>query len=200
MAMCECALMDSEKLSCGLVDLHAYAGVDAALDVLAETTRWAARTFDRSRRPADGHDFQAVGPGGTSDGDTLPENLYRAYLATGNTLFREFADEWRYEHFWQQIADTSEPAIVLPVHVYSHLNTFSSAAMVYAVTGDHATCAFASTPTILLRTQCYATGGFGPGCERLMPPDGSLGRSLELYGAHAETPAAHGRPRSYAAT
>lgn len=179
---------DWEKLSCGLVDLHAYAGNDAALDVLADATRWAARTFDRSRRPADGHDFQAVGPGGTSEWYTLPENLYRAYLATGNTLFREFADEWRYEHFWQQFADTAEPATVLPVHAYSHLNTFSSAAMTYAVTGDPRYLRLCiNAHDFFLRTQCYATGGFGPD-ERLMPPDGSLGRSLDLYGAHAEIP------------
>ena len=179
---------DWEKLVCGLVDLHAYAGVDDALQVLSETTQWAARTFDRSRRPADGHDFQAVGPGGTSEWYTLPENLYRAYLATGDTLFREFADIWRYEHFWQQFAETSEPAVVLPVHAYSHLNTFSSAAMVYAVTGDQRYLRICiNAHDFFLGTQCYATGGFGPD-ERLMPPDGSLGRSLELYAGHAEIP------------
>ena len=37
------------------------------------------------------------------------------------------------------------------------------------------------------RTQCYATGGYGPE-ERLMPPDGSLGRSLDVNGFHAEIP------------
>jgi DUF1680 family protein len=39
----------------------------------------------------------------------------------------------------------------------------------------------------LQRTQCYATGGYGPD-ERLMPADGRLGRSLELYAGHAEIP------------
>lgn len=179
---------DWEKLVCGLVDLHVYAGMDDALQVLAQITEWAARTFDRSRRPADGHDFQAVGPGGTSEWYTLPENLYRAYLATGDTLFRDFADIWRYEHFWQQFAETSEPAVVLPVHAYSHLNTFSSAAMAYAVAGDERYLRICSNAhDFFLRTQCYATGGFGPD-ERLMPPDGSLGRSLELYAGHAEIP------------
>jgi len=179
---------DWEKLVCGLVDLHAYAGVDDALAVLSATTEWAARAFDRSRRPADGHDFQAVGPGGTSEWYTLPENLYRAYLATGDTLFRDFADIWRYEHFWEQFSETSDPAVVLPVHAYSHLNTFSSAAMVYAVTGDQRYLWMCiNGHDFFLRTQCYATGGFGPD-ERLMPPDGSLGRSLDLYAGHAEIP------------
>jgi DUF1680 family protein len=39
----------------------------------------------------------------------------------------------------------------------------------------------------LLQTQCYATGGYGPD-ERLMPADGSLGRSLDALGYHAEIP------------
>ena len=35
-----------------------------------------------------------------------------------------------------QFAETSELTDVVPVHAYSHVNTFSSAAMVYAVHGD----------------------------------------------------------------
>src|SRR5579883_994437 len=73
-------------------------------------------------------------------------------------------------------------------HAYSHVNTFSSAAMAYAVSGDQRylrSCVNAYD--FLQRTQCYATGGYGPD-ERLMPPDGSLGRSLELYAGHAEIP------------
>ena len=40
----------------------------------------------------------------------------------------------------------------------------------------------------MLKTQCYATGGYGPD-ERIMPPSGSLGRSLsDVFGYHAEIP------------
>ena len=69
---------------------------------------------------------------------------------------------------------------MLPVHAYSHVNSFSSAAMAYAVTGEERYLRICVNAfDFLQRTQCYATGGFGPD-ERLMPPDGSLGRSLEL--------------------
>ncbi len=73
------------------------------------------------------------------------------------------------------------------VHAYSHVNTFSSAAMAYAVTGDETVSPTSSaTPTISCRTrQCYATGGFGP-VERIMPANGNLGKALELP---ARTPA-----------
>ena len=183
-------LYEWEKLVCGLVDLHRYAGCQDAMPLLERLTAWAARTFDRSRQTADAFDFWGAGPGGkrTSEWYTLPENLYRAYLMSGNPLFKEFADVWLYEKYWSAFAETSEPADVLPVHAYSHVNSFSSAAMAYAVSGDRRYLRICRNAyDFLQRTQCYATGGFGPD-ERLMPPDGSLGRSLELYAGHAEIP------------
>ncbi|MGH2614901.1 MAG: beta-L-arabinofuranosidase domain-containing protein, partial [Thermomicrobiales bacterium] len=114
--------------------------------------------------------------------------LYRAYLMTGIPLFKEFADVWRYEEYWGQFAETSHLTDVGPVHAYSHVNTFSSTAMAYAVSGDPRyldICVHAYD--FLQRTQCYATGGYGPD-ERFMGLDGQLGRSLELYAGHAEIP------------
>jgi len=181
-------LYDWEKLLCGLVDLHAYAGCGEALPVLARTTEWAARRFDRTRRAADNFYFQGDGPKQTIEWYTLPENLYRAYSASGNTAFKDFADIWLYEDYWSQFAGTAEPREVEAVHAYSHVNSFSSAAMAYAVTGDRRYLQICvNAYDFLQRTQCYATGGFGPD-ERLMPPDGALGRSLELYAGHAEIP------------
>ncbi|MBI1773929.1 MAG: glycoside hydrolase family 127 protein [Proteobacteria bacterium] len=179
---------DWEKQVCGLVDLHVYAGLPAALPILERATEWAARTFDRTRKLADNHDFWGAGPGATQEWYTLPENLYRAYLASGNALFREFADVWRYEDYWSQFAESAELSQVVAGHAYSHVNSFSSAAMAYAVTGEERYLRICvNAYDFLQRTQCYATGGFGPD-ERLMPPDGSLGRSLDLYAGHAEIP------------
>jgi len=181
-------LYDWDKLVCGLVDLDRYVGVTDALSVLELTIAWAARTFDRARRPADGHDFWGAGPGDTSEWYTLPENLYRAYLASGRRPFKDFADLWLYEDYWRGFEASASPAEILPVHAYSHVNSLSSAAMAYVVGGDVRYLAICRNAwDFLRRTQCYATGGFGPD-ERLMPPDGSLGRSLELYGYHAEIP------------
>jgi uncharacterized protein len=177
---------DWEKLVCGLVDLRSYAGCDEALPALERTTAWAVRTFDRSRRPADNFDFQGGGPAQAIEWYTLPENLYRAYLISGNPAFKEFADLWRYEDYWSRFEETAAPADIVPVHAYSHLNCFSSAAMAYAAGGDRRYLRIcANAYDFFQRTQCYATGGFGPD-ERLMPPNGALGRSLELYAGHAE--------------
>lgn len=179
---------DWDKLVCGLVDLAKYADVPSALPALRKTVEWAARTFDRARKPANGHDFWGAGPGDTSEWYTLPENLYRAYLLSGDKIFKDFAEVWLYDDYWRNFANTPEPAEVLPVHAYSHVNSFSSAAAAYRVTGDERYLAICrNAHNFVLNTQCYATGGYGPD-ERLMPPDGSLGRSLDLYGYHAEIP------------
>jgi hypothetical protein len=180
-------LYDWDKLVCGLVDLATYAGVDT-IPVLRKTTQWAARTFDRSRCPADGHDFWGAGPGDTSEWYTLPENLYRAYQLSGETLFKEFADLWLYEDFWRPFAESAFPPLVRPVHAYSHVNAFSSAAMAYVIKGERRYLNICMNAfDFVQNTQCYATGAYGPD-ERLMAPDGSLGRSLDLSAFHAEIP------------
>jgi hypothetical protein len=178
-------LYDWEKLVCGLVDLKQYAGIDT-LPTLRKTVQWAARTFDQSRHAADGHDFWGAGPGDTSEWYTLPENLYRAYALSGDDLFRDYADTWLYEDYWRPFAETAAPPQVSAVHAYSHVNSFSSAAMAYAVKGERRYLDICVNGyDFIQRTQCYATGGYGPD-ERLMPPDGSLGRSLDVNGFHAE--------------
>ena len=179
---------DWDKLVCGLVDLGRYGGSKRAVAALRRTVEWASRTFDRTRQPADGHDFWGAGPGDTSEWYTLSENLYRAYLFFGDPLFKEFADTWLYHDYWRPFAETAAPRQVLPVHAYSHVNSFSSAAAAYLVTGDERYRQICiNAYDFMLNTQCYATGGYGPD-ERLMPPDGSLGRSLDAFGYHAEVP------------
>ena len=179
---------DWDKLVCGLVDLARYGDVEAAIPALKRSVAWAARTFDRTRKPADGHDFWGAGPGDTSEWYTLSENLYRAYLVSGDMAFKDFADVWLYEDYWRDFAESAEPASVQAVHAYSHVNSFSSAAAAYLVTGDERYLRICINGyDFILVTQCYATGGYGPD-ERLMPPDGSLGRSLDVLGYQAEVP------------
>lgn len=180
-------LYDWEKLLGGLLDLHEYAGEPEALPVLRLTAGWAARTFDRTRAPADGHDFWGAGPGDTSEWYTLPENLYRAFMLSGDAFYQDFAGEWHYDAFWDGFAGGATPAIQ-PNHAYSHVNSFASAAMAHAVTGERRFLDICINGHDVIRaTQCYATGGFGPD-ERLMPDDGSLGRSLDRCAYHAEEP------------
>ena len=99
-----------------------------------------------------------------------------------------FGDVWLYEDYWRGFADrrsrrkffpstptaTSTPSRAPPRPISSPATARYLKICINAY-------------DFVLRTQCYATGGYGPD-ERLMPPDGSLGRSLDLYGYHAEIP------------
>ena len=169
---------DYDKYVCGLTDLAEFAGSGEALTLLASLTDRAEKSLGRIRLPATDADSQGGYFNGEMEWYTLAENLCRAYLLTGDARYREFADVWRYPQYWGMFTGEAPPK---PdgFHGYSHVNTLSSAAMLYAVTGDPAYLkAIVNAHDYFQRTQCYATGGYGPG-EKLMPADGSLGRSVE---------------------
>ena len=177
-----------EKTCCGLVDMALYADDRGAFRLLERITQWATASLDRSRNPATPEDRDGRRPKGTLEWYTLAENSYRAYLATGNPLFRDFAALWLYPSYWDKFEDSSRPAGAELLHSYSHINTFSSAAMAYAVTGE------ARYLRILrnayrygTEVQAYASGGYGPG-EWSVPADGTLGRALEWRSDSAEIP------------
>lgn len=168
-----------EKTVCGLVDMKAYGGEDSAVPLLEKITDFASRNFSRQNRPASKLPHASFS-GNPGEWYTLAENLYRAYQVTGNAKFKDFAEVWLYPAFWNKFADTSAPPDAYGVHAYSHVNTFSSAAMHYEVTGDAATLRILRNfYDYMQRTQCFATGGYGPD-ERLLAPGGSLGKALEF--------------------
>jgi uncharacterized protein len=172
-----------EKTVCGLVDMYAYGRNKQAIRHLERITAWAEKNLDRTRRTPrdDERGFSADG----TEWYTLSENLYRAYQLTGDPRYKNFGEVWHYDDYWG-LFNRPNP---LPGyrHAYSHCNTLSSAAMTYAVTNDPKHLgSIVNAHDWFQRTQVYATGGFGPD-EELMPPDGSLGDSLDTVSASFET-------------
>jgi DUF1680 family protein len=168
-----------DKLVCGLVDLARYADHPDAANTLTRVTAYADKTFQRALAPlADITDNQAY-YGRPQEWYTLAENQFRAYQLTGDAMFRKFAEDWLYHAYWNKFAMTAAPTDAHGVHAYSHVNTFSSAAMAYDVTGDAQYLTIIKNAYDYLRQfQCYATGGYGPN-ERFAKTDGSLGRALD---------------------
>ncbi len=176
-----------EKLICGLVDMQLYGGYAGTTEMMEKVTDWAMKNFNRDRLPA-GPVPWAMHSGRPGEWYTVAENSYRAYQLTGNARHKDFADLWRYHDYWNKFADTAAPTNAHSVHAYSHVNTFSSAAMAYAVTGDEKYLrVIKNAYDFLQNTQCYATGGFGP-VERIMPPGGMLGKALDYQQNSCETP------------
>jgi len=159
-----------EKTLGGLVDMIEYAGSENAVEFLGRITDWAERELDRSRPFA--------GPAG--EWYTLSENLYRAYELTGDKRYYDFAKVWEYTAYWDIFARDESPFQEIlrtnprheSYHAYSHVNTLSSAAMAYRINGNqHYLDTIVDAYSFLKETQLYATGGYGPE-EQFVVPDG----------------------------
>lgn len=179
-----------DKIVGGLVDIYEYVGEEESIRCLKKITDWALNNLNRRRVSATPDVVAGGGVLGGVNSDSewynLAENLYRAYLLTGDSVYRDFAKVWHYESYWGDLAQKKDRMTGL--HAYSHVNTLSSAAMAYAVSGDNSYLdVIVNAYEILQETQVYATGGYGPG-ERMANRYGSLGDSLYLQEKTFETP------------
>ncbi len=166
-----------EKLVCGLVDMKAYADFPEAIPMLEKVTDYASKNFNHENVPSAPQ--RGLYSGRPSEWYTLAENLYRAFQLTGNPKFKEFAAVWLYHPYWNKFAATNSPPDAQGVHAYSHVNTWSSAAMAYAVTGEPRFLQIVKNAYEYLQNcQCYVTGGYGPS-EFIVDPKGGLGRALD---------------------
>jgi uncharacterized protein len=162
-----------DKMVGGLVDAYLYCDDRDALTSLGRITAWAERNLERSRRVGDT----------STEWYTLSENLYRAYLATGEARYREFAAVWEYSQYWDLYARRADPFSKRPdggrngaYHAYSHVNTLGGAGAAYLVTGNPRYLdILCNAYDYLQEHQCYATGGYGPD-EQILPRDPFLAR------------------------
>lgn len=167
-----------EKLLGGLSDAHQYIGHDKAPALMEKIVDWGIANLDRTRTPAANTPWE-LHSGTPLEWYTLSENLYRAFQLTGVAKYKDFGDVWRYDAYWNKFAETSQPLGAQGVHAYSHCNSFSGAAMAYALDGDARLLQIMKNfYDFLQNSQCYATGGYGP-AERFVYHDGAFGASLE---------------------
>lgn len=156
-----------DKMVCGLVDLYHYCGNHDAGIYLERITDWAIKNLSRNRPYAR--------PTGIDGGEwyTLSENLYRAYLYTGEVKYRDFAGIWEYTAFWDLLKN-KEDIFRHPMnggwyHAYSHVNSLNGLGAAYLVKGEKQYLDTLINGYDFMRdTQCWVTGGFGPN-ETLMP-------------------------------
>ena len=171
-----------DKMVGGLVDMALYCGRRDALNDLSRVTDWAIKHLDRSHKWLDGGEWY-----------TLSENLYRAYQATGDPKYRDFAKVWEYTTYWSAYAERRDIFVKQPdgnetqrYHAYSHVNTLGGAAMAYRVRGGHTYLeTIRNAYGFLQANEVFATGGFGPD-ESIVPPS-KLGELLQSTSASFET-------------
>lgn len=166
-----------DKLMGGFLDLYEYLNYGKAVSYISLLTDSAIRRFPRDIK-RDGLQDGGLWGRHMIEWYTLPENLYRAYELTGENKYFEFAREWDYDYFWDKL--NRHDFQIGPRHAYSHVNSLSSAARAYEVTGDERYLnAMKTAYEEITAHHTFITGGYGP-AECLFPDrEGYLGDSLK---------------------
>lgn len=175
-----------DKTLCGLLDAWLYCGVERARTAIDQITNWATDPNHLGR-------IREYRGGWEPEWYTLSENLYRAYLATGDVAFRDFAEVWEYRGYWDRFfrqEDFFQDPAGQPVsdyHAYSHVNTLSGLGAGFQTTGEaYYRTALSNAYDMVRESQCWATGGYGP-FEHMLPDRAQLANSLAPFHNHFET-------------
>jgi len=179
-----------DKISCGLIDAHAFARDPLAMGIHKRLTRAMAaylpeKALSRQEQRSRPHPDTSFTWDETY---TLPENLFLAYQRSGDTFYRDMAKQYlEDDSYFGPLAQGNN---VLPFeHAYSHVNAFSSAMQAYITLGSEKHLQAAKNGfEMLAKTQSFATGGWGPDEAFGEPGRGQLGDSLASTHASFETP------------
>jgi DUF1680 family protein len=179
-----------DKLVCGLLDAHTWAGDETAVPVLYATTR-AARPHmpDHALTAAEQQERPHKDETYTWDETyTMAENLFVAYERTGDRMFLDMGKRYLLDRtFFDPLARGEN---VLPGrHAYSHVNALSSGMQGYRKLGDPKyLLAVTNAVDMVWKDQSFATGGWGPNEAFVEPGKGQLGASLSDSHRSFETP------------
>jgi DUF1680 family protein len=172
---------DYEKMVGGLVDAFLYTGNKDAIEYLNKITGWAEKNLDRTNIFA----FNSVS--GSTEWYTLSENLFRAYEATNEIRYYNFAKIWEFNEYWNMFSRNSDIfGRQKEYHAYSSINSLNGAAMAYRVTGEENYLTIIKNAyDFMQKDQVFASGGYGRG-EQLQPRN-KLIESVSDYDQHFET-------------
>jgi DUF1680 family protein len=178
-----------DKLVCGLIDSHEFAQDPKALEILQQTTDIALphlpdKAVDREQSWRAGKDISY----NWDESYTLPENLFLAYQRGAGERYRHLAI--RYLDDTTYFDPLAAGDNVLPgKHAYSYVNALNSAMQAYFTLGSEKHLIAARNAfEMLLTTQSFATGGWGPDEMLRKPNSGALAESLSDNHKSFETP------------
>src|SRR5277367_5299433 len=179
-----------DKTNMGLLDAYAFAADPMALPVLRHATDAVLPHLPAG--PQTRVEACAVPHKNASycwdETYTLPENLYIAYLRSGDPRYRKLAERFLQDKDY--FTPLSQGENILPgLHAYSHVNALCSAVQAYLVDGSAMHLRAAQNGFDFVRTaQSFATGGWGPDESFRKPGSGEMGESLVRTHSSFETP------------
>jgi DUF1680 family protein len=176
-----------DKLVCGLIDSHRWAGDPDALSILQRTTDTAlphlppkAVEQGEARRPGKDESYT------WDESYTISENLFLAYQRGAGERYRALGVQYLANYLYDPLAEGTNA--LDGRHAYSHVNSLSSAMQAYLTLGSEKHLVAAKNAFDMLEAQSFATGGWGPD-ERLRPTNSDeVSASLENTHHSFETP------------
>ncbi|HEV2399956.1 MAG TPA: beta-L-arabinofuranosidase domain-containing protein [Candidatus Sulfotelmatobacter sp.] len=178
-----------DKLVCGLIDSHQYAGDPDAFAILDQTTKTALPHLPK-KAVEHGQNWR---PGKEKDESyswdesyTMPENLFLAYQRGAGEQYRLLGSQYLDDAYYDPLADGRSN--LEGRHAYSHVNSLCSAMQAYLTLGSQKHLRAAKNGFDFVAAQSFATGGWGAD-ETLRAP-GSDEVYKSLTGSHSsfETP------------
>jgi DUF1680 family protein len=176
-----------DKLVCGLIDSHQFAGDPDAYAILEHTTDTAlphmpGKAVEHGRRwrenPAEGYAWD--------ESYTISENLFIAYQRGAGERYRALGTQYLDDEYYNPLAEGQN--VLAGRHAYSYVNSLSSAMQAYLTLGSEKHLRAATNAFEMLKAQSFATGGWGPDETLRAPNSGDLAASLTNSHSSFETP------------
>ena len=178
-----------DKLVCGLIDAYQFAADGDAFAILKQTTDTALphlpeKAVDREQSSRPGRDISY----NWDESYTLPENLFLACQRGAGERYRQLAIRYLDDAtYFDPLAEGKN--ILAGKHAYSYVNALSSAMQAYlTLSSEKHLRAAKNAFDMLVTTQSFATGGWGPDEMLREPGSGALGDSLSKTHQSFETP------------
>ncbi len=178
-----------DKLVCGLIDSHQFANDGKAFEILQMTTDLALphlpeKAVDREQSWRAGRDVSY----NWDESHTLPENLFLAYQRGAGDRYKQLAIRYLDDStYFDPLAAGQN--VFAGKHAYSYVNALNSAMQAYLTLGSEKHLQAARNGfEMLVTTQSFATGGWGPDEMLRAPGNGALAASLTDNHKSFETP------------
>jgi DUF1680 family protein len=176
-----------DKLVCGLIDSHKFAGDPDAFAILEKTTDTAlphlpktAIEHGKSWRPGTDESYT------WDESYTMAENLFLAYQRGAGERYRKLGIQYLDDEYYAPLSENHSNLATR--HAYSHVNSLCSAMQAYMTVGSEKHLHAAQNGFDMVTAQSFATGGWGPDEMLRAPGSNDVYDSLSNTHSGFETP------------
>jgi len=177
-----------DKIVCGLIDSHKYAGDPEAFAILNRTTDVAAPHLP-GRAIEHGVQWRSGNRDDSWTWDesyTISENLFLAYQRGAGERYKSLGKDYLDDSYYDPLAENRSN--LNGRHAYSHVNSLCSAMQAYLTLGSEKHLRAATNGFAFLSAQSFATGGWGPDETLRAPGSDEVFGSLSNSHSSFETP------------